>query len=110
MLVRDPDDAAQRLVTAAASERLAALAHKRGQAADADRLWRSALEIRTDLAQLEPQNVPAQAALAVALAHSGRRDEAMTKAEELLKDQRGSTGRPAPAGAVLRRLRGRRHR
>ena len=85
VLARNPEDTTQRLVTAAASEQLAALAQKRSKPADAQRRWGSALEIRAELAQLEPQNVPAQAALAVALAHAGRRDEAMKKAGDLLK-------------------------
>ena len=92
VLERDPDDAAQRLVTAAASEGLAALSHTRGKPADAEKLWRSALEIRTELAQLETHNVTAQAALGLALAHSGRRDEALKKAEALLK---ANADRPA---------------
>jgi tetratricopeptide (TPR) repeat protein len=85
VLARVPDDTTQRLVKARDNEELAILALKRGKKADADRLWRSALEIRTELAELEPKNVPAQAALAVALAHSGRRDEALKKAEDLFK-------------------------
>ena len=67
VLARNPEDATQRLVTAADNEWLAALAHRCGKPADAERLWRAALEIRTELAQLELQNVPAQAALCVAL-------------------------------------------
>jgi eukaryotic-like serine/threonine-protein kinase len=85
VLAHDPEDAAQRLVTAGVSERLAALAHKRGELALAEKLWRSALEIRTELAQLETQNVPAQVALTLALAHTGRRDLALKKAEEMLR-------------------------
>ena len=80
-----PEDTTQHLVTAAASEQLAALARKRSKPADAQRRWGSALEIRADMAQLEPQNVPAQAALAVAFAHASHRDEAMKKAGDLLK-------------------------
>ncbi len=85
VLSRSPEDAAQRLVTAAGSEQLAALAIKRDKQAEAKRLWNVALEFRTELAQLEPHNLPAQAALALALAHSGRCEEALKKAEELLK-------------------------
>jgi eukaryotic-like serine/threonine-protein kinase len=92
VLTRNPEDAAQRLVTTAGSEGLAALAQKRGKLADAERLWRSALEIRSELAQLENQNVPAQAALAIALAHAGRFDDAMKNGEELL---RTNADRPA---------------
>jgi tetratricopeptide (TPR) repeat protein len=92
ILAHDPEDAAQRVVTAAASEQLAALAQNRGKPADAERLWRSALLIRTELAQFETQNVPAQAALALVQAHSGRCDDAMKKAEELL---RTNADRPA---------------
>jgi tetratricopeptide (TPR) repeat protein len=92
VLARVPEDAAQRLVTAADSERLAALAQKRGKMAEAEKLWLSALEIRTELAQLENQNVPAQAALAFALAHTGHCDLALKKAEELL---RTNADRPA---------------
>jgi len=92
VLASDPEDAAQRLVTAGDSEQLAALAHKRGKQADAERLLRAVLEIRMELAQLETKNVPAQAALALALAHSGRRAEALKKAEELL---RTNSDRPA---------------
>jgi serine/threonine-protein kinase len=92
VLARDPENTAQRLVTAQDSEGLASLAQKRGKHNDAVRLWRVGLEIRSDLAQLETHNVPAQAALAVALAHSGRTDEALKKAEELLKS---NADRPA---------------
>jgi tetratricopeptide (TPR) repeat protein len=92
VLASDPEDGVQRLVTAGSSEELAALAHKRGKLADAERLWRSALEIRSELAKRETHNVSAQAALALALAHSGRRDEALKKAEQLLKT---NANRPA---------------
>ncbi len=85
VFARDPEDTAQRLVTASSSELLAAVARKHGKQPEAERLWRIALEIRADLAQLEPHNVPAQAACALALAHSGRGDEALKKAEVLLK-------------------------
>jgi serine/threonine-protein kinase len=85
VLARDPEDVAQRLVTAGDNEQLAALKLKRGRPADAERLWRSALEIRSELARLETHNVSAQAAVTLALAHSGRRDEAMKKAAELLQ-------------------------
>jgi eukaryotic-like serine/threonine-protein kinase len=91
VLNRDPEDSTQRLVTAGDSEQLAALALKRGKQAEADRRWQVALEIRTDLAQLEPGNVPIQAAFALALAHSGRRPEAMKRAEELLKPNAART-------------------
>jgi len=79
----DPEDLAPRLLVAAGHERLAAIALRRGKTADADRGWRTALEIRAELAQLEPRIVPFQAALALALARCGRRDEAVRKAEEL---------------------------
>ena len=92
VLASDPEDAAQRLVTAGASEGLAALAHKRGKQADAERLWCSALDTRIELTQFEPRNVPAQVALALALAHTGRRDLALNKGEELL---RTNADRPA---------------
>ncbi len=92
VLARDPDDAAQRLVLARCTEWLASLAGKRGKQPDADRLWRSALEIRTELAGLETRNAPAQAALALALAHSSRQAEALKKAEQLLKT---NANRPA---------------
>ncbi len=67
VLERDPEDAAQRIVMAEGTERLAALAQKHGKPADAVPLSRAALEIRTELAEFEPHNVPAQAALALAL-------------------------------------------
>jgi len=92
VLAHDPEDAAQRLVTAENSERLAALAQKRGKPADAAPFWRTALEIRRDLAQLDPHNVPARASLALSLAHAGRGDEALSKAEELCKH---NANRPA---------------
>ncbi len=96
---RNPEDVTQRLVTAGGSEWLAAIAYERGKLPDAERLWHSALEIRTELAQLEPQNVPAQASLALALAHSGRRDEAMKNAEVLFKT---NADRPAVLFPVAR--------
>jgi serine/threonine-protein kinase len=85
VLAKNPEHATQRLVAAAGAERLAALAQKRGRAADAARHFREALDIRTELAQLEPRNVPAQAALALALAHIGRHDQALKTAEALMK-------------------------
>jgi len=85
VLDHNPDDVAQRLVTAAASERLAAIAQKRGKSADAAAHWRAALEVRAELAQFEPNNVPAQAALALALAHSGRCGEVVAKAQGILE-------------------------
>ncbi len=91
VLAHDAEDTFQRQVTAADSELLAALTSKHGKPADAERLWRNALEIRTDLAQLEPHNLPMQAAFALALAHSGRRDEALKKAEDLLKSNADRT-------------------
>ncbi len=83
VLARDPEDLTQRQVTAAAKERLAILAKKRGDPAESARLYREALEIRTGLAQLEPTNPVAQAALAVAYAHLGRYDESLKLAEVL---------------------------
>ena len=50
----DPEDTSQRLVTAADSEWLASLAGKQGKPAEAERLWRSSLEIRTELAGSKP--------------------------------------------------------
>ncbi len=91
LLAHDAEDTFQRLVTAADSDLLAALAVKHGKPAEAERLWRISLEIRTDLAQLEPHNVPMQAAFALALAHSGHRDEAMKKAEDLFKSNSDRT-------------------
>ena len=91
VLARDAEDASQRQVTASDSELLAALALKHGKPAEAERLWRMALEIRTDLAQSEPHNVAMQAAFALALAHSGRRDDALKKAEDLLKSNADRT-------------------
>jgi tetratricopeptide (TPR) repeat protein len=91
-LARKPDDAAQRLVTAASSERLAALAHKRGKTSEEDRLWRLALDIRNERADFDVHNVLTQAALALALAHSRQCTEALHKAELLLK---ASPDRPA---------------
>ena len=108
VLASDPEDAAQRLVTAGASEGLAALAHKRGKQADADRFWRLALEIRMELALLETRSVPAQAALAVAgtLGPWGR---GAAESRGTSQNQRGSTGRAGSAGAVLCGVRDRRH-
>ena len=85
VLAHDSEDTAPRLVAAGDSEQLAALALKRGKPAEAERLWQVALEVRTELAQLEPDNVPVQTAFALALAHSGRRAEAMKRAQELFK-------------------------
>jgi serine/threonine-protein kinase len=91
-LAHNPEDTAQRLATAAGRERLAAIYQRRGKPARAAAEWRAALQVRTELAQLEPDNVPAQAALALALAHSGKCDEAATKAEELFH---ANSDRPA---------------
>ena len=66
VLAHDAEDTPQRLVTATDSELLAALAVKQGKPAEAERLWRIALEIRADLAQVEPYNLPMQAAFALA--------------------------------------------
>jgi serine/threonine-protein kinase len=85
VLASAPADTTQRLVTAAASESLAALSAKGNKRPDAERLWRSALAIRAEMAQLESRNVPAQASLAVALAHAGRHADALKNAEALFK-------------------------
>ena len=85
MLASDPDDAAQRLVTAAASEWLAAIAHSAASGLTPNNCGTRPSRIRKDLALLESRNVPAQASLALALAHSGRRDEALKNAEAILK-------------------------
>jgi tetratricopeptide (TPR) repeat protein len=92
VLASNRDDASQRPVLASAYERLAALAVRRGNPANAARHWSSALLIRTELAQLEPHDVPAQAALALALAHCGRCAEGTKKADEL---SRAAGDRPA---------------
>jgi hypothetical protein len=92
VLARDPEQTAQRLVVADGCERLAVLAQKHSKPVDAAPLWREALEIRTDFAQLDPHSVPAQAALALTLAHLGRGDESLKKAEDLL---RSYAARPA---------------
>jgi len=88
----NPEDPAPRLLEAVGHERKAAIALQRGQRADAERGWRAALQIRAELAQLEPRTVPFQAALALALARCGRRDEAVRKAEEIFP---GAALRPA---------------
>jgi tetratricopeptide (TPR) repeat protein len=92
VVAHDPEDAAARLLTAAAHERLAALALRRGKPAEAERSWRAALEIRAELTPLEPRNLPRQAELALALAHCGRRDEAARNADDLIR-----TGADRPA-------------
>jgi tetratricopeptide (TPR) repeat protein len=99
VLARDPEDATQRLVTAGVNEWLAALAQKCGDPAQAEKHWHSALQIRTELAELETQNVPAQLALALALAHTGHRDQALKRALELLHTNRD---RPAVLLPVVR--------
>ncbi len=83
-LVQDQQGTAPRSLIAAAHERLAAIALLRNRPAEAEKHRRTALEIRTDLAKVEPHNLPRQAMFALALAHCGRRDEARGKAEELL--------------------------
>jgi tetratricopeptide (TPR) repeat protein/predicted Ser/Thr protein kinase len=83
-LAHDEKDTAERSLMAAAHERLAAIALLRNQPAEAEKHRRAALEIRAELAQVEPGNLPRQAMFGLALAHCSRRDEARGKAEELL--------------------------
>jgi tetratricopeptide (TPR) repeat protein len=98
-LARYPDDLTQRQTTASASECLAAIAQKRGKPADAVGFYHTAFQIRTDLAQAEPQNLPAQAALALALAHMGRYGEAIKIADQL---KQANGDRPAILIAIAR--------
>jgi serine/threonine-protein kinase len=91
-LAQDPEELTVRPVIAAANDRLAAIALRSNRPADAQRLFRASLEIRSELVRLEPCNLPWQADLALALAHCGRRDEAARKAEELM---RTAADRPA---------------
>ncbi len=83
-LAHNEQDMAVRSRIAAAHERLAAIALLRNRPAEAEQHRRAALEIRAELAQVEPLNLPRQAMFGLALAHCGRRDEARAKAEELL--------------------------
>jgi tetratricopeptide (TPR) repeat protein len=91
-LAQDPEEMTVRPVIAAADDRLAAIALRANRPADAQRLFRKSLEIRSELVRLEPCNLPWQADLSLALAHCGRRDEAARKAEDLM---RTAADRPA---------------
>jgi hypothetical protein len=66
-------------------ERLAAIARRSGKLPDMESAFRAALEIRSELAHLEPGSLPRQADLALALAHCGRREEAARQAEVVLR-------------------------
>jgi hypothetical protein len=96
VVAHDPDDVAQRRLLATAHERLASMARRGGQLSELESEFRAALEIRRGLAELEPGNLPRQAELALALAHSGRRDEAARKADELLRTAAGRTAVALP--------------
>jgi serine/threonine-protein kinase len=91
-LVQNPEELRVQHVMAAADDGLAAIALRAHREAEAQRLFRASLDIRSDLVRLEPGNQPRQAELALALAHCGRRDEAARKADELI---RTAADRPA---------------
>jgi tetratricopeptide (TPR) repeat protein len=86
VVAHEPDNAAQRVVLATAYDRLAAIARLRGKPAEAKTSYRATLEIRIDLARLDPGSLPRQADLALARAHCGERDEAVRQAEDLARD------------------------
>ena len=81
---RNADDAGQRDLLATAYERLGFVARRRGKRDEETQAFKAALAIRTDLAGFDPGSLPRQAELALALASSGRRDEATRRAGELL--------------------------
>jgi serine/threonine-protein kinase len=84
-LAQNPEEQGVQPVMAAADDALAAIALKAHREADAQRLFQASLEIRVELARLDPSNLPRQAELALALAHCGRREEAARKADELMR-------------------------
>ncbi len=91
-LARSPNDAARRLGAADAHERLGACLARRGQQDAADEQLNAALIVRAELAQLEPGNLPRQAAHVLVLARLRKHEEARRKADEIL---RRSQKRPA---------------
>jgi tetratricopeptide (TPR) repeat protein len=86
VVAHNPDDAGQRALLATAHERMAAIARARGKLADAQSAYRDALEVRSELARIEPGSLPRQADLALARAHCGKRDEAVQQAEQLARE------------------------
>jgi serine/threonine-protein kinase len=85
VLAHDADDAEKRALRATLLEGLAAVALGESKPAEAERYYRDALVVREDLARLEPQNLPASAARALAVAHCGRIDEAAQRAAVLVR-------------------------
>ncbi len=91
-LAQNPEELRVQPLMAAANDGLAAIALRAHREADAQRLFQASLEIRSELVRLEPGNRPRRAELALALAHCGRRDEAVRQADELV---RTAADRPA---------------
>ena len=83
VVAHDPDTTEKQRLRATVIEGLAALALRQEKPDDARVRYRDALEVRQLLAGLEPQNLPAAAGLALALAHCGRLDDAGRRADEL---------------------------
>ena len=111
VLARDPEDAAQVLITVVDNERLAALAHKRGKQADEERLYggrpsRSAWNWAPASKPRIYRHKQPLGASAGAFGPSGRGHQ---KSRGPNQEQRGSTGDRDYAGAVLCILRVRRH-
>jgi serine/threonine-protein kinase len=80
-LAQNPEEVRVQPVMAAADDGLAAIALKAHRGADAQRLFREALEIPSERERLEPGCHPRRLELALAMAHCGRRDEAVRTVE-----------------------------
>jgi serine/threonine-protein kinase len=91
-LAQNPEELRVPPLLAAIDDGLAAVALRARRESDARRLFQTSLEIRSELVRLDPANLPRRAELALALAHCGRRDEAVKQADELM---RTAVDRPA---------------
>jgi tetratricopeptide (TPR) repeat protein len=85
VMTHDPDNSYQVPLLALTHERVASLAARRGNRAEAERHSREALQLREALVQIEPNNLAWQASYVLALARCGQHAEAAAGAEKLQK-------------------------
>jgi serine/threonine-protein kinase len=83
MVAHNRGDASQLPLLALTHERLATLALRKQDAPAAEKHYQQALQLRTELEQIDPNNRSWQAALLLTLAHCGKQAEATRRAEQL---------------------------
>jgi serine/threonine-protein kinase len=83
VVAHNPGDASLLHLLALTHERLAALALRKQDGPAAEKHYQQALQLRTELEQIDPNNRSWQAALLLTLAHCGKHAEARRRAEQL---------------------------